>query len=273
MPLVLSLGQMDVHIGEPDRNLARVEEWIAEAARRGSHVVVFPELWDTGYALERAAQLGSPLGAGRFARIAELARLHRIHVIGSMLELEAAPPGSPGAPSTASLRAYNTAAWFDESGEVRGIYRKLHLFRLMKEDQHLSPGRSLLALDLAWGRFGVAVCYDLRFPEMFRQYALSGAQMVIIPAQWPHPRMAHWRTLLHARAIENQMFVAACNRVGSDGSAVFGGCSAAITPWGDAIVEAGEQEVLLTAEIDLAEVTRVRREIPVFEDRRPDIYP
>ncbi len=261
MELVISVGQMDVRAGEPERNLARVREWIAEAARRGSGLVVFPELWDTGYALERAAELGAPLDAGRFATIAGLAREHRVHVLGSMLEL-----ASGG-------QAHNTAVWFGPDGAVAGVYRKLHLFRLMREERYLQPGEKPLVLDLPWGKTGVAICYDLRFPELFRAYALAGAVLTIIPAQWPHPRMGHWRTLLRARAIENQMAVVGCNRVGEEGEARFGGRSAILDAWGEPLVEGGESEVLLTATLDLKDVARARERIPVFADRRTDVYP
>ncbi len=263
MKLVISVGQMDVRAGEPERNLARVQEWIGEAARRGSDLVVFPELWDTGYALDRAAELGSPLDAGRFARVADLAREHRIHVVGSMLETGGDDPPW----------ACNTAAWFGPDGALAGCYRKLHLFRLMHEERYLRPGSSPLLLDLPWGKTGVAICYDLRFPELFRGYALAGAVLTIVPAQWPHPRMAHWSTLLRARAIENQMAVVGCNRVGEEGGGRFGGRSAILDAWGEPLVEGGESEALLTTAVDLDGVTRARRQIPVFEDRRPDVYP
>jgi omega-amidase len=266
MKITISLGQLDVRAGEPEHNLARVREWIAESARRGADIAVFPELWDTGYALDRAAELGSPLGEGRFAEVADLAGKHRIHVIGSMLE---AMPPLPSEPST--RRAYNTAVWFGPDGR-QGVYRKLHLFRLMEEDRFLLPGDDPLCLSFPWGRTGVAICYDLRFPELFRGYALAGAAMVIVPAQWPYPRLEHWRTLLRARAIENQMIVVGCNRVGRDGDTRFCGHSAIIDAWGEVVVEGGDREILLTAALDLSAVTDAREKIPVFEDRRPEVY-
>ncbi len=126
---------------------------------------------------------------------------------------------------------------------------------------------------LPWGTAGLAICYDLRFPELFRGYALAGARLILLPAEWPHPRLAHWRTLLRARAIENQYFVAACNRVGADPNGTrFFGHSTLIDPWGEAIAEAGEEPCLLTATLDLAQVEEIRRKIPVFEDRRTDLY-
>ena len=113
---------------------------------------------------------------------------------------------------------------------------------------------------------------DLRFTELFRKYALGGARLVILPAEWPGRRAAHWKILLRARAIENQMFVLGVNRVGESKGEWFGGGSAVIDPWGEAVVEGGEGPTLLHAEIEMGLVDEVRKRIPVFEDRRPDIY-
>jgi predicted amidohydrolase len=142
----------------------------------------------------------------------------------------------------------------------------------MDEDKYLTAGDEGAIVGLPWGAAGLAVCYDLRFPELFRKYALEGANMVLLPAEWPAPRLAHWRTLLRARAIENQMFVIACNSVGVTEKVQFPGHSAIIDPWGNTIIEGAEDESLLTAEIDLEEVDKFRNKIPVFDDRRPDVY-
>ncbi len=265
MNLIVSVGQFAVVPGAPEDNLARVRSLTAEAAQRGSDLVVFPELWDSGYALDRAAELVSVRGAGRFAALAELARQHQITIAGSILE---AAPGAEGG----DTRTFNTAAWFGPDGDLLGAYRKIHLFTLMDEPDFLHPGDAPLLLDLPWGRTATAICYDLRFPELFRRYALDGAHLTVIPAQWPHPRMAHWSTLLRARAIENQMAVVACNRCGADGNVRFGGRSVILDAWGEPVAEAGEDEILLTAELNLAAVARVRAHIPVFEDRRPGVY-
>jgi predicted amidohydrolase len=116
------------------------------------------------------------------------------------------------------------------------------------------------------------ICYDIRFPELARRLALGGAKLLLVPAEWPNPRLHHWRTLLTARAIENQMYVVACNRTGVSGSTSFFGHSMVIDPWGEIVAEADEQETILQATIDLALVDEVRTRIPVFEDRRPALY-
>ena len=257
--VTVSLAQVDVVWGQPDANLARAEALLAESRRRGSDIVVFPELWTTGYDLGRARQYASPRGEGTFARVAELAGRHALYVTGSMLRRE-------------GDAVYNCAPLFSPQGELLGDYDKVHLFRLMDEDQHLSAGNRTPVFDLPWGRCAIAICYDLRFPELFRKYALAGAEMIILPAEWPHPRIEHWRTLLQARAIENELFVAACNRVGKGGGAEFFGCSTVVDPWGRHQVEGTDEEALLTVSIDLETVAEARKTLTVFEDRRPEMY-
>lgn len=260
MKRTISLGQMDVKLGDPAANWRTVQGMTVEAKRRGSDLVVFPELWSTGYDLANAASYAVPTDEGIFAQVAALARAHEIDILGSCLSLLG--EGQFG----------NTAVYFAANGRSLGEYSKLHLFRLMQEEQYLTAGAEPTLLETDWGKMGLSICYDLRFPELFRHYALAGAQIVFLPAEWPHPRLAHWRTLLRARAIENQMYVVACNRVGSSNDSHFFGHSCILDPWGEAVVEAGEDEILLTAVIDIAKVAEVRAKIPVFEDRRPDVY-
>jgi predicted amidohydrolase len=158
----------------------------AEAARRGSQLVVFPELWSTAYALDRAQELASVLNTGLFTQVSGVATEHKISITGSILEKRG---------ETVS----NSAPFFAPNGRMIGIYRKIHLFRLMDEDKWLESGSSPLTMDLPWGKTSLAICYDLRFPELFRRYAVEGAKIVIIPAEWPIERVEHWRALLVAR--------------------------------------------------------------------------
>ena len=251
---------MDIALGEVGHNLATARAMIAEAAQRSSDIVVLPELWSTAYDLENAAMHAEPIEAGVFAQTAALAAEFQLHIAGSCLSLIS--PGHYG----------NTAVLFGPDGKILGSYTKLHLFRLMNEHRYLTPGDRPSLVQTPWGMAGLAICYDLRFPELFRHYALAGARIIFLPSEWPKPRLVHWQTLLRARAIENQLFIVACNRVGVTNSHEFFGHSTIIDPWGETVTEGGEKSQLLTAEIDLAEADRVRVRIPVFEDRRPDIY-
>ena len=136
-------------------------------------------------------------------------------------------------------RVFNTFALFDARGETRAVYRKVHLFQLMGEQRWLTPGDCVVVAGLDWGKAGLAICYDLRFPELFRRCALEGASLLLVPAAWPKARVAHWQTLLRARAIENQYFVAGCNCVGAAKRETFGGRSAVVDPGGALLVEGG----------------------------------
>ncbi len=257
--LTISLGQMNVALADVRKNYKQAEDMTVEAARRGSHLVVFPELWSTGYALDQAKELASPLNVGVFAQLGTLATANKISIVGSLLEKR-------------GLEVTNSATFFAPNGRLMGVYRKIHLFRGLDEDRWLQPGSAPLLIELPWGLTGLAICYDLRFPELFRRYAVQGAKIVIIPAEWPIERIDHWRILLQARAVENQCFMVAVNNVGRTGEKTFGGHSMIVDPWGKVVVELGETPGLITADIDLDYVDTVRARIPVFEDRRSDVY-
>jgi omega-amidase len=260
MKLTLSLGQIDVHLGAVDENFDRVSAFTDEAARRGSRLVVFPELWSTAYDLERWQEHAAPLGKGIFERVGALARQHRIAIAGSVLEAK-------------DGRAYNTLVLYGANGDLEGLYRKVHLVPMLDEPRWLAAGDRLALVEPEWGKTGLGICYDLRFPEMWRRYALDGARLLLIPAEWPARRAEHWKTLLRARAIENQVFVAACNRVGESKGEVFAGRSVVLDPWGDVVVEAGEaNQALLSVEIDLGRTEETRARVPVFTSRRSDLY-
>ena len=258
--LSISLGQMHIKLARVEDNLAAAERMIGEAAGRDSDLILLPELWSSGYDLENAADYAAELGCGMFEQLADAARANRIAVFGSILERQ-------------GDQVMNCATYHDAAGQLCGVYRKIHLFRLFDEHLWLGEGLQPTVLQQPWGQAGLSICYDLRFPELFRRYAVAdGAKLMLLCAEWPLARLEHWRALLIARAIENQCFVAAANSCGDTGGTVFAGHSMVIDPWGHVIAEAGEDPCLLTAEIDLAEVGRVRQRIPVFEDRRPDAY-
>lgn len=257
--LVISLAQMNIALGDAKKNIALMDKWAAEAARRGSHLVLFPELWSTGCAWDQAKELASTLNAGVFNDMSAAAAQNKISVVGSVLEKR-------------GLEVANSAAFFAPNGRMLGIYRKIHLFGLMDEDKWLQPGSSRLAMDLPWGNTALAICYDLRFPELFRKYAVDGAKMIIVPAEWPVARVEHWRALVIARAIENQCYMVTCNAAGMIGDTQFGGHSMIVDPWGKVVVEAGETPQLITAEIELDLVDEVRSKMTVLADRRPEFY-
>ncbi|KAB8142409.1 carbon-nitrogen family hydrolase [Chloroflexia bacterium SDU3-3] len=257
--LTVGLAQMDIVLGEPEQNTMALQALAADARGQQVDLLVLPELWSTGYMLERADSLACELGGGASAAMAEAARTYGLAIVGSVLARQA-------------RGVANTAVFYEPDGSLRCSYSKLHLFGLMQEDQFLVPGDAAPVLDTRWGKAGLAICYDLRFPELFRSYAVRGAGLVVMPSEWPYPRLGHWRTLVQARAIENQCFMVACNRVGHDRASHFCGHSMVVDPWGEVLVEAGDEPGLFVAQLDLDVVAAVRSRMSVLSDRRPDVY-
>ncbi|HEY4390910.1 MAG TPA: carbon-nitrogen family hydrolase [Paenibacillus sp.] len=256
------LIQTEIVAGDPDRNRVMLERKMRQAAEAAvkPDVIVLPEMWNSGYALEQIDELADLDGLTSRAWISEFARKYQVHVVaGSIAEKREG-------------QVYNTMLVFDRTGTEVAAYSKIHLFGLMDEDKYLVAGDRAVTFKLDGITTGASICYDIRFPELARSLSLNGAQMLFLPAQWPHPRLQHWRTLLTARAIENQMYVIACNTVGSTGDDHFFGHSAIIDPWGEWIAEGGETEEIVSGRIDLTLVNQVRQRIPVFKDRRPEAY-
>ncbi|RCW51052.1 carbon-nitrogen family hydrolase [Paenibacillus prosopidis] len=260
--LRLALLQMHIEAGNPEANFSKLTSMLEEAVSQEQKpdVIMFPEMWNTGYALTEIHTIADRDGARTKAFLSDFSKKHGVHIIGgSIAELK-------------SEKVLNTIYAFDREGNVAADYSKIHLFRLMDEEKYLAAGDKPGRLEIEGAQAGLMICYDIRFPELARKLALEGAKLLFVPAEWPHPRLHHWRTLLTARAIENQMFVIACNRMGTSGSTEFFGHSIVLDPWGETIAEAGEEETIIYADIDLSLVDAVRSKIPVFEDRRPSIY-
>lgn len=249
--------QFPIVAGDVDANLEQARSALQRAHDQGVRLAVLPEMWSSGYNYKRLAELAdeTPRVADEIADLS--ARLDLV-IIGSLPEKD---QGS----------LYNTAFVHDRGQEI-GRYRKLHLFSPMKEDDYLTPGDKTLVIPTSVGRLGMAICYDLRFPEMFRKLALDGAEVVCLPAQWPSPRQLHWRTLIRARAIENQFFLVAANSCGQLGNLHFFGMSLIVSPRGEILAEGGESATEPTALLDFADMAAYRKEIPAWHDRRPEIY-
>lgn len=257
MVVLVSLVQMDIALGQPELNRQRISQLTAGLGHRD--IILLPELWSTGYQLDQASSLAEDLTGSSVQLMQSLAVDHRSYVGGSIL-------------GRRQGLVYNQFVLASPQGEVVATYEKVHLFGLMQEDQHLAPGNRLVTVDVAEQTAGLAICYDLRFPEMYRRYMQSGANLLLLASEWPNPRLEHWRTLLRARAIENQFFVIACNRVGSDANNTFFGHSLVIDPWGEILAEGDDQEGVINCEIDLSSVAAARRRLPALKDRRQELY-
>ncbi|GAC91366.1 amidohydrolase [Anoxybacillus flavithermus NBRC 109594] len=251
--------QMDIAFGAPEKNKQTVVRYMEQIAKEAD-VVVLPELWTTGYDLTRLAHIADENGEQTKAFLSELARTYHVHIVGGSVAKKVAD------------NITNTMYIVHRNGDVVCEYSKLHLFKLMDEHVYLQAGETTGLCSLDETTCAGVICYDIRFPEWIRAHTLNGAEVLFVVAEWPLSRLHHWRTLLMARAIENQCYVVACNRAGKDPNNTFAGHSMIIDPWGNILAEGNEQETVIKATIDINEVQRVRARIPIFADRRPDVY-
>lgn len=258
--ITVAVGQIDIDLAKPDQNFAKVHDYTERAAEAGADVVAFPEMWNTGYALKQLGDLADPDGKRTIQQLQADAKKFHINIVG-------------GSVATArDGKFYNTTYVVDKDGQLVGTYDKVHLFGLMDEGQYITAGDHENAFDLAGAPSASAICYDVRFPEWLRTISRHGAQVLYLPAEWPDVRIPQWETLVRARAIENQQFVVAVNRVGRDDGNHFNGHSLVVDPLGHVLVNAGEQANLTFAKLDLDQALKVRGPIPVFKDRRPSLY-
>lgn len=259
----IALVQMDVQIGEPEVNFRKAEAFLEEAVREQPDLIILPEMWNTGYALEQADQLADINGERTKQLFSSFARKHQVYLIaGSVLNKR-----------TEDEHITNTMYVFNRQGELVLDYDKIHLFRLMDEHNYLTAGDQLGLFDYGEDvTIGAMICYDLRFPQLSRTLVNKGAKVLVNTAQWPSARVDHWRSLLIARAIENQSFMIAVNRTGTSRDTAFPGHSMVIDPLGRSLLETKDDEDIYYAEIDLQLVDEVRQQIPVMTDQRLDLY-
>lgn len=260
MKLKITCLQLDIAFGIPEKNYQSVELLIEKAMADKPDIIVLPELWTTGYDLTRLNEIADFNASQTIQFLQKAAKKHHVHFVGGSV----ANQGVDG--------VKNTLLIVNNEGQLVHQYSKLHLFKLMDEHLYLKAGNEKGLFQLENQPFAGVICYDIRFPEWIRSHTSQGAEALFVVAEWPAARLSHWRSLLIARAIENQCFVIACNRSGADPNNQFAGHSIVIDPWGEIIAEAGEEEEILTAEIELGSVKEIRKLIPIFEDRKPENY-
>ncbi|KNZ41896.1 carbon-nitrogen family hydrolase [Acetobacterium bakii] len=256
--------QMKVLLKQTEHNFANAESWIRKAAETGADVAVLPEMWNGGFlTVELNDRIADVEGQRTKAFLSKLAMELHINIVG----------GSVATKKGTSY--YNTSYIANRQGNIIAEYDKAHLFSFGGEEKRYSPGHQLVTFELDSIACGVIICYDLRFPEWSRKQALAGAKILFVPAEWPMPRVSHWRILNQARAIENQLYMVAVNGCGEAISDAYNaGNSMIIDPWGNILADAGAlpREMLVFGDIDLSAVEKVRNHMTVFQDRRDDIY-
>lgn len=251
----VAVVQMQVADGDPAANLRRAKELIA--TQPGADLYVLPELWTTGYAHGSWASVARETTPGVAAEMQALARSSHAAMAGSMISLNA------------ENQLVNRLWVFPPGDDSPVHYDKGHLFQPMDEHLHLAAGRQRVRHSIRGVETALSICFDLRFPEMYRHDAVEGAELFLVVSEWPHPRSATLRALALARAMENQAYLALCNRTGlaSDGTSFCGG-SMIVSPDGAVLAEAHEAEGVITAEVDAAVVRGMRSAFPVLDLRR-----
>lgn len=268
---VIQLAYGDGDTESIDERVARVAD-LVRTHGAGHDLVLLPELWTAGcFAIDDWADRALAIPDGGIPEALEpLAEVTReigavLHT-GSVVERseEAGPEGR---------HLWNTSIVLGPDGAPEATYRKIHRFGFGNgEPRHMEAGTDLVVVDLPAPAdaltVGLSTCYDLRFPELYRAQLDLGAEMFVIPAAWPMPRVEAWRLLNRARAVENQCFVVACNTAGTHAGQEMGGRSAVIDPWGTVLAEAGTEQEVLSVEIDPGVVPTARERFPVLADRR-----
>ena len=255
----IALVQMEIRAHQEDWNRAHGLELVEEAAKAGADFILLPEIWTTGYALGHLERKAERMDGPVMTRLAELAAQYRVNVV----------PGS--LPLLREGKVYNCAPAFNREGKLVHLYDKVHLFDKFEEFKFFAPGQEFGVFTLDDLTCASTICYDLRFPELYRHQALAGAQLIFCCAEWPTARGDVWSYLARARAMENHLYVACVNCVGEFKGAPFYGHSVLADPMGRVVVECGDQEEIAYGEINMAYEAKVRAQMNVLQDVRKEL--
>jgi len=251
--------QMDIKPADITMNLKSAISLVERSLKFDPNLIVFPEMFATGFS---------------YPYIQKIAKDHFNELISFLLNLafrtNACIVGG-SIPEMHEDKLYNTSIIASPERKVIGYSRKIHPFTLTDEVKYFTGGDTISVIETPLAKLGINICYDLRFPEIARKQTLDGAEILIVPAQFPRPREHHWETLLKSRAIENQVFAVGVNRVGGRNPEYFGH-SMIIDPYGNVIEGLDDKEDILIGEIDMNRLEEVRKAMPVLLDRRPEVY-
>lgn len=257
----IQLYQFEVAFGDLEANKSKIKQFFENELNEDTDIVVFPEMWNNGYALEHLNEKADNNLGNTKQFISNLANQFKVNVVAGSVS------------NKKDDAVYNTLVVFNEHGDLIYDYDKIHLVPMLNEPKYLASGNFLPeTFDLCDIKMGGIICYDLRFPEPIRRLAINESKVIFVVAQWPKSRLYHWKQLNIARAIENETYIVACNSCGNDENTEYAGHSLVIAPNGDVISEANNQETILSVKIDSNKVNEIRNQIPVFKNRRTDLY-
>jgi omega-amidase len=250
----IAAAQMDITWHDRDANHAKIRSMAETAKEAGADLIVFPEMAATGFSMDTSVT-AEPMDGPTPTLFRGLTKDLQMAVVGGfVLERE-------------EDRPQNVSLAVDRKGVDLALYAKIHPIGLLHEDQHYDPGDRTVSFHLGDMEAACLICYDLRFPEVFRTLA-DQCSLILVIASWPAVRQRHWDLLLPARAVENQLYVVGVNRVGEGGGHLFTGGSAMIDPAGDILAHGGDRETLLIGEINPQRVEQVRSDMPFLKDRK-----
>lgn len=253
----VAVAQMDIKLGDKEANLKKTAEIASTASKQEADFVCLPEYLPTGSIPEQYSTLAEPIPGYVVDKLGAIAKENGIHIVASILE-------------KVDDKIYNTAVLIDPGGELLTKYRKIHLF--MEEQDYIAHGREYAVVDTTFGKVGLMICYDAIFPEIARRLALHGIDIIFMPANWPDPFLPQWRLATSARALDNQIWLVATNRIGADNIFTYFGRSRTVNPYGDSVVECGEKEEVLVATVDGKVSEEFKKIVNFLKDRQPEIY-
>lgn len=269
----VACAQLDPVAGDVEANTSAAIDAVSQAGAADAELLVLPEQFSVGFfAFDEYEAAAEPIGGATHSRLAAAAEEHDVAVLaGTIVEDLAATAATTSIDVPAEEGLANTSVLLDANGDRRAIYRKAHLWGYdSREAELLVPGDSLGVTELKGFTVGMTTCYDLRFPELYRELLDAGVDLVLVPSAWPFPRVEHWRTLSQARAIENLSYLIAVNSTGQMRDQTLCGRSTVYDPWGTVLASAGDDPTLITAEVDPERIRQVRSDFPSLDDRRPD---
>ncbi|OED06858.1 carbon-nitrogen hydrolase [Methanosarcina sp. A14] len=273
---------MDVLHCRKQENLEKALHMALKAVRKGAELIVLPEVFSTGFCYEHFDHAAETLPSPLLENLACFSEANDCIIMGSVIEKVASEEisdiGTPADSENSTLsNSINSPFYYNlgfcfESGTLAGSYRKTHPFKT--ENNYFSKGDSIEPISLKKQnlKIGFEICYDLRFPEVARKLSLAGSDLLVTTAAFPNPRSEHWNILAKARSIENQIPHIACNRIGSAPDCSYFGNSMIIDAWGEVKADAGNKECIIVHDLDLSRKNEVRKMIPVFENRRIELY-
>lgn len=268
MTFHIALCQMHITM-DKERNLAKAESMIREAAKKGAQVIALPEMFNCPYSNKYFREYAEDAGGKTVGLLSSLAAELKVYLVGGSI------------PELDQGNVYNTSFSFGREGEIIGRHRKIHLFDIdvkggirFKESDTLTPGDSMTVIDTEYCKMGVAICYDVRFPELFRKMALEGARLVILPGAFNMTTgPAHWELTMRTRALDNQIYFAAVSPArDTEGPYQAYGNSCVANPWGEFCGKTDARESIVYAEIDLDYLEGIREQLPLLKHRRPALY-